>query len=676
MAKSIGIDLGERAIKVVELDGSYRKTRLVRSAVQALPAETEDPAARATATAEAVKAAMQAARISGRDERMAYPSREAVMRTVELPFSGRDAIRRIIKSEVEGEIHSHSVDDMVVDFHVVRESAEGSKVLVAAVPKSGVRVQMQALGRVGIEPEHIDLDVMALYRLAHWAGAFEVQPAEVAESADEATTAVVDPKQLPTSRAAVLDLGARSTRILLTEGGNLVDLRILRLGASALSEEIARVYGLTAESAAEAVRHCLTDGSDFEASSVTEVPVPVVAEGDAEPAAAPAEVPQAAVAVRVHAKTVQEACHAYVVRLRRELLRFLTSAGDGGRVQAVHCTGGGLQVPGVREALAEVFGCEVQELDVLAHLQHDLSPEDAAAMGPGLGVAVGMALAAFGGPDGFELRQEDLAFTRGFDRIKFPLAILCMVALFATLVWGLKLNNDLRNHEYRLGRSYTGGKTVSFYGNLNAVLPREGGWFADPKFVERSQYRKLLDEVAAADVVDRIRIVRNWLKDKVSTAQRESGIYEELNLESGLAVLVRFAEMLQSKEAELGRYLITKIDLSLPAGRSSRYLAFTVAFRGSDFRTKQGIIRSAVDEECRRPDSPFEKWDETSFKEYRFVDSETTGVEGAYFDMRILVKDSFLPFTGTAGPPSIGALDAVPGLRGVLVADAPKEGGR
>ena len=38
---------------------------------------------------------------------------------LELPFKGGDAIRKVVKSEVEGEIHSHSVDDMVVDFHEI-----------------------------------------------------------------------------------------------------------------------------------------------------------------------------------------------------------------------------------------------------------------------------------------------------------------------------------------------------------------------------------------------------------------------------------------------------------------------------------------------------------------------------------------------------------------------------
>jgi hypothetical protein len=66
------------------------------------------------------------------------------------------------------------------------------------------------------------------------------------------------------------------------------------------------------------------------------------------------------------------------------------------------------------------------------------------------------------------------------------------------------------------------------------------------------------------------------------------------------------------------------------------------------------VLRAAIDEECRRPDSPFEKFDERSYREHRFSDSAESGIEGAYFDMKILVKDTFPPF-GTSAPRTASA---------------------
>src|SRR5580765_5645365 len=209
MAKSIGIDAGDHSVKVVEIDGSYRKTRLLRCRVEPVPAAPDGPE-RAAATALAITTAMKAGKIGG-DSVLGHPSREAVLRTIDVPFSGRDAIRKVIKAEVEGAIQSQSVDEMVVDFLEVGKGAEGSKVLVAAIPKQGLREVLEALADGGVEPEHVDLDAMAVYRTADWCGAF-TPPA----SAPVPTDADAAP---PSTTNIVLDLGARSTRVLVVTDG-------------------------------------------------------------------------------------------------------------------------------------------------------------------------------------------------------------------------------------------------------------------------------------------------------------------------------------------------------------------------------------------------------------------------------------------------------------------------
>ncbi len=675
MAKSVGIDLGESAVKAVEIDGSYKKVRLTKLCHTAYPADGGAGTARAEAVAAAAKAALHDVRISGADSRLGHPCREAVLRTLDLPFSGADAVRKVVKSEVEGEIHSHSVDDMVVDFHTVSTSAEGTRVLVAAVPKAGLKAQLDALAGAGIEPEVVDLDTMALYRAAHWYGAFAAPAAgDGADAAQPADAAVATTAGGAAPRTAVLDLGARSTRVLLVEGEQLVDMRTLRLGSLALAEDLVRSHGVALDGADAAAWAALRSGSDQDVASTATA----VATDDAAATGEGGAAQPAVATVRVRAADVRKAADDFLQRLRRELLRFVASAGEHGRVSMVWFTGGAARLEGVPEALREVFGCEARPLDLLDKVQHDLSPEEAAEAGPGIAVALGLALGAFGGPKGFNLRQEDLAYTRGFDRVKFPLAIFCMVALFAVLVWGVKLNNDLKNVEYELGRTYVGGGTAgkgtSFYGAMSAILPRDGSWFADARYVDRRDYNKLMADVNAAEVKDRIRIVRNWLRERVTAEQKKSGIFEDLNLESGLAVLVRFAEMLQSRETELGRYLLTRIELNMPATKGGRWLKFTVAFRGSDFRQRQGIVRQAILDECQRPDSPFEKYDDAS-RERRFMDGDKEGVEGAYFEMRILIKDQFMPFTGTPGPAKIGAADVRPGLdRGTLASAGQEEG--
>lgn len=631
MGRMTGIDLGEHAIKVVELDGSYRKTRLLRHAVVKLDGGAREPAAHAEAAAQAVKAAYEEGGFRG-DSVMSHPCREAVLRTIDVPFKGADAIRKVIKAEVEGSIHSHSVDDMVVDFHEVGPSntttGEGTKVLVAAVPKAGLRTTLGAMAAVKHEPHHVELDAMALYRAADWAGVLEAP--EAAAEAKSDVPAVAGRKHV----VALLDIGSRSTRFVMVEDGALVDMRTLRTGADAVTDEISRKLGLTAGPAREAVVQCLATSNDAD----------VVTGGEGE----------SATRTLVAHSDVERAVTGWLQRLSRELVRTLAAAGDRARVDRLVVTGGACRWAGVGEMLREAFGVEPVELDLVGQLQHDLSPEEASSLNIQLATALGLALGGMDGPDGFDFRREDLAYTRGFERHKFALAVFCMFALFSVVVYGVKLNNDLRNLEYQLGRTYTGAnadpRKPVFHGHLHSVM--NTGWFADERNVAPKDHRDLLEKLLATEPHKRLQMVRDRLKKIVEESQKASGIYEDLAVESGLAVLVRFAELLKSKETELGRLLVVDFKLNMPV--RNRSLEFTVAFRGSDFRSKQSVLRAAIDEECRRPDSPFEKFDERSYREHRFSDSAESGIEGAYFDMRILVKDTFPPF-GTSAPRTASA---------------------
>lgn len=641
MVRSIGIDPGDDAVKVVELDGSWRKARLLRAQIAAAPPPGGDPAARADAIAEAAEAAV-ATGMRG-SVTLGHPCREAVLRTIELPFKGHDAIRKVVKAEVEGEIHSHVVDDMVVDFHEIGSGAEGgTRVLVGSVPKEGLRLLLGALHGNGIEAETVDLDTLALWRAATWAGAFERDDEGDGKGEGESPAAA-----LPIS--AVVDLGARSVKVLLVEGEQLIDMRALRLGDAAIADEIARKTGLPLQRAREAVRACLAAGTDQTVEIEEALPVPAGGQvADGEP------VPTKLRRIVVQATEVQAAHSAFLQRLARELTRYLTASGKAARITAVWTTGGGSIGGAVREKLTEVFGQEPRELDLLGKLQHDLEPEQVVELGPRLAVAIGLALGEFGGPAGFQLRQEDLVLTRGFERIKFPLAIACLVGWLALFMQGNSRSIELKNLELRLGSTYTKGQTskdLVFHGQVFEVFSSK--WFEDTAHFsieskgKKYVYADLAKEVADTPVPKRLPLIVQRLKTVAEQKQKESGIYEDVKIESGLAVLVRWSELLKSVHEQLGRYLVMKVALNMKPG--SRHLEFTIAFRGDDFRDRWTALSNAIDAELAKPDSPFEraKAARENNPEERFRDSEESGVRGAYYRVTLNLKDPFEPFGGS-----------------------------
>lgn len=650
MVKTVGIDAGDHAVKIVELDGNYRKTRLLRVHEQVIA----DAATRVDTVASAARAAFDAG-MKG-EVFLGHPCREAVLRVIDLPFKGHEAIRKVVKAEIEGEIHSHVVDDMIVDFHELGATPEGgTRVLVGSVPKEALRNQLKVLSKVSIEPESVDLDTMSLWRAAHWAGAFEGSAADPASA----------------GCTAVVDVGARSVKIILVEGEQLVEMRALRLGDAAIGEEVARHLGVPAASTREAVRRGLATGSDQE----VEVEDVVPATGNEQAPAAPTK----RVVTVTHAQ-VEAAQTAFLQRLARELVRYLTSSGKASRIKTLWITGGASRTPGIREMLQEVFSTEPRELDLLGRMQHDLDAEQAAALGPSLATAIGLALTKFGGPTGFNLRQEDLAFTRGFERIKFPLAIACMLGLLALFVHGNRRTQELKNLELRIGRTHVDPKNPKappvFHGMLNSVLG--SSWFESPQQFRYEQskgkdylYKDLVAELMAAPVHRRIALVRDKLKAVADQKQKESGVYEDVSLESGLAVLVRFAQVIKSVEPQLGRYLMMKLDLNMKA--PSRSLDFVVALRGDRFRDAMAAIEEAFKAEYAKPDSPFEepKSRDAKSKEDLFKQGPG-GTPGVYFTMKLRVKDSFQPF-GPSKSPALGAADRAP-LRGAAEVAEPGAG--
>ena len=185
------------------------------------------------------------------------------------------------------------------------------------------------------------------------------------------------------------------------------------------------------------------------------------------------------------------------------------------------------------------------------------------------------------------------------------------------------------------------------------------GWFEKPDQFRLEQskgkdytHKDLLAELVATPVHRRLNVVHDRLKTVADQKQKDSGIYEDVSIESGLAVLVRWAELVKSVEAQLGRFLVTRISLDMKAGM----LEVTIAFRGEDFRARQKVLTDAMEAELKRADSPFEAPEKAGARREvePFKDSNETGVFGAYCTFTLHIRETFAPFGPSAGN-AIGA---------------------
>jgi len=637
MVKAVGLDAGEFEVKAVELDGSYRRPRLTRVVAEPVPGGDSQ------AGAEAAQRALQAEGFSRDNVCMAVPCREAVLRMMNVPFIGEDQIRKVIKFEAEGSIHSHSVDDMVVDFHVLGEEGAETRVLMAALPKAPLRSSLTALEQAGIEPLTVDLDTMALFRVAEWCGAF----GRPSEGDDEEPAS--DAPQLPATSApcsVVLDLGARSTRILVVVSGELTDMRALRIGADSIAEEVAAEAEISVTDARRAVAESLRTADDYELVLLPDADGSDAAE--LTPEAEDSEAPE----VRVAAGVVVAARDRYLARLQRELVRFMVSNPSSAEVESAWVTGGASTLDGVDTMLSEVFGVAAKPLDVLGQVTHKLSEDEVRDFGPRIAVAVGLALHTLGGGQGLNFRQEDLAYTKGFDRIKFPLAIACMLALFFVLVIALRARRELTALERQYGAVHSveevtrrgrSLQTVLFYGYLGTLVnstPRKG-WFAIDKNYGAKDYTSLMKKLLDAPVFTRLSMLKNAVRTRFVALQQQSGYYPELRMGSGFGTLIAISEVLKSLEDQLGRYQLLSLSLKLPAGSKGRFLMFDIALRSSpemDFRGKANLLVETIRKAAADRESPFLAVPSKDVREkYNFGGDE--GAEGFVVTIKVDLKD-------------------------------------
>ncbi len=205
MSQSIGIHLGEQSFRLVALEGSLKRHKLVCAATGEIPSG----AGAAQAAIEALREIVKDNKLRGDTVHLAIDSGSAAFRTLTLPFDDREKIEEVLKFEVEGNLPQYDIDQVVIDFQVLTSKpGVESHLLVTAVPKERLRAAMQLCERAGLEPLEAELEGTALFDAAYEKGLLE----------EEAGTVLIH-------------VGDTSTTVVVADGRRLASMRSIRVGA-------------------------------------------------------------------------------------------------------------------------------------------------------------------------------------------------------------------------------------------------------------------------------------------------------------------------------------------------------------------------------------------------------------------------------------------------------------
>lgn len=560
MARAIGLDIGTRYVKVVEVVGGPRSFKVQRVAVREIPEDVAPPAKsaadqivieddedriaaaedepkaalpnRADHVAELVREVFQSMHLPREDVCASFDSGATVFRPIVVPFFEDDQIRKVVRFEAENHLHSHSIDEVIVNWIKTGETRDGSQLTVFASPKQQLAEHLAIMRRARVDPAAVDLDATALYTALEATGVFAANP-----------------------NAIVIGIGASSTTIMLLEGGRLRVLRAFRLGVGAIEAQVGAELGLAAgEGSRRAMRPLGPPSDDL-----------LVRASDLDTGAPETEKSLA----RLQTDVVTDQRAEFVGKLHRELNRSLMSVRTDAPPDKILLLGGGGLMPGVPEMLGERLGLPVERVDLLAHLDCKDPGPDPAFTGAAIGPALGCALRMLGrNPLGVELLQDEFAPRNVFEVIRTTLATTITLLFLVLGIWTYAIKEQLRAERTK----YNDKAAVAELMTYKAELAFQQGIENKTQKVADGATRRWLKDELPRDHT-RINQMRNRLVQRHRFLQSELGLRSDIpQLYSAMKVMFEIYKALSSVPRErLGTFFQLN-EMAIQERRASIYI--------------------------------------------------------------------------------------------------------
>lgn len=239
---SVGLDIGSRTIKVVELIKEGPKWRLKASGVighKGVPPEHAQEEKDYVPLVDAVKKLFKEAKISSRDVAIALPEPQVYTRAIKFPLLTDAEIASAVKWEAEQYIPI-PIDEAIIQHQIIDRQENTSPpqavVLLVAAPRQLVEKYAMVVQMAGLNLAVVETGLMALVR---------------AHAPEDQTVLVVN-------------FGARSTDIAVSKNGQLTFSRSVPTAGEAFTRAVAQVLGVEEQQAEEYKRAYGLSGTHLE----------------------------------------------------------------------------------------------------------------------------------------------------------------------------------------------------------------------------------------------------------------------------------------------------------------------------------------------------------------------------------------------------------------------------
>jgi type IV pilus assembly protein PilM len=335
----LGIDIGTSSVKLIELDISHQRPKLVNIAMATFPGEviSNNIISKSDKVAEQLSALLEENVVGDKRIVTAMPGPSVFTKKIKMPKMPMTELSSSIQFEA-GNFIPHNIEAVRLDFHILGESQKNQlDVLVVAVKNEIVDSYLTCLNFAGLEPAVVDIDFFALQNM------FELCYPDLLDKT-----------------VALVNIGARHTAINICREEESLFTGDIAVGGRGFSDPLVAELGVSIE----------------EAEKIKQLRDPKHPQFDATKA--------------VLAKSTEQVA----AELNRQLSFFWNASGADEGIEKIMLCGGGALTAGLQGALQEKTGIECEYLDPLKGVDLGSSFEDdyLKELSPFMGVCVGLGL--------------------------------------------------------------------------------------------------------------------------------------------------------------------------------------------------------------------------------------------------------------------------------------------
>ncbi len=218
----LGIDIGSYSIKIAQIQRSFKSFELVKFFERQIKySELLTPE---EATTAALIGIIEDNALTWDQAIVGLPGQFVSSRLISLPFGNKKKIDQTVEFELENYI-PFELNDVTVDYHIVKLTKELSKILVMYAPKGQMVKYLTILENAGIDPKIVCVEGVELVNLVN--------------------LGMVPPEGV----FALMDVGHRKTTVTICKGKSLEYTRTIMVGGWHITDAIAKKVGVPFEEA-------------------------------------------------------------------------------------------------------------------------------------------------------------------------------------------------------------------------------------------------------------------------------------------------------------------------------------------------------------------------------------------------------------------------------------------